>query len=493
MTSGTATVADLAVATGVQIATTPATWDTAVTSVVEAGEALDTVALDGAVVLISWQPARPNGPLPDLRSLLDPLIRKKPAAILVSPARPVNPPKQAVALAERAEICLLWNVGPDSAADVAAKLSRLVVSVQPPAPVEANLDTALLNILRSADDLDTLLVAIGDAVGASVRLSETMSGHVPGTMSGHVPGTVLLPLSGIAGTTPALEVSPRDTLGSSELAILDGVLAVVRLHVKLRDTHVDDAAVEIARNLKNILGEDLVHREASLRKSRRLALFPRHAVAVLAIEPFGVSVDMNGLHDLKTSLAPVASRFDPDAITIVNEGVLVVMIKATADLDALARALYRGVQVPLAVGAGDHVDDPRSYPGSFRQAVRAVAVGRRIGAINRVTRYRDLGVLGLLYQLPEHARRVFVDETLGSIADETPDGLDQRRILRVLRSTDCNIAESARELYIHPNTLRSRIARIEAVTGPFMNEPDRRLTIFTALSMFSLDSNVEGD
>ncbi|MCZ4553933.1 PucR family transcriptional regulator [Gordonia rubripertincta] len=480
MTSGTATVADLAVATGVQIATTPTTWDTEVSSVVDAGEASDQISLDGAVVVTAWQPARPNGPLPDLRALLDPLIRKKPAAILVSPARPVNPPRQAVALAERAGVCLLWNAGPDSAADVAAKLDRLVSKAQPPA--EVHTDSTLLDILRHADDLDALLTAIGDALRASVRLSDTPS-----------EAAVVLPLSGIPGTTPALEVSARDPLGSGALAMLDGLLAVIRLHVKLRDTQSDDASVEIARNLKNILGEDLVQREASLRKSRRLAVFPRHAVACLAIEPFGVSVDMNGLHDLKTSLAPVASRFDPEAITIVNEGVLVVMIRATADLDALARALYRGVQIPLAVGAGDQVDDPRSYPSSFRQAVRAVAVGRRIGAINRVTRYRDLGVLGLLYQLPEHARRNFVDETLGSIADETPDGLDQRRILRVLRSTDCNISESARELFIHPNTLRSRIARIEGVTGPFMNEPDRRLTIFTALSMFSLDSNVEGD
>ncbi|WP_307797321.1 PucR family transcriptional regulator [Williamsia soli] len=482
MTSGTATVADLAVATGVQIATTPTTWDTEVSSVLDAAEALHTISLDGAVVVTSWHPVRPNGPLPDLRSLLEPLIRRKPAAILVSPARPVNPPRQAVALAERADVCLLWNAGTDSAADVAAKLDRLVSSAQPSPPAEVQPESTLLGILGKADDLDALLAAIGDALGATVRLSDTPSG-----------AAVVLPLSGIPGTTPALEVSARDALGSGELAMLDGVLAVIRLHVRLRDAQSDDAAVEIARNLKNILGEDLVQREASLRKSRRLAVFPRHAVACLAIEPFGVSVDMNGLHDLKASLAPVALRFDPDAITIVNEGVLVVMIKATADLDALARALYRGVQVPLAVGAGDQVDDPRSYPSSFRQAVRAVAVGRRIGAINRVTRYRDLGVLGLLYQLPEHARRNFVDETLGSIADETPDGLDQRRILRVLRSTDCNIAESARELFIHPNTLRSRIARIEAITGPFMNEPDRRLTIFTALSMFSLDSNVEGD
>lgn len=485
MTSGTATVADLAVATGVQIATAPTTLDAVVTAVVDAGRAAEMVSLDRVLVVASWQPARPNGPLPDLPALLEPLIQKKPAAIFVTPSRPVNAPKQAVSLTERGGVCLLWNTDPDHAADIVAKLERLVAQAQT-TPPESDPQFAVLDVLQAADDLDELLAAMGRVLRATVRLSESPSGV-------QTESAVVMPLSGIPGTIPALDIVRPAALRADETAMIEALLGVLRLHMKLREAPSDDAAVEVARNLKNILGEDLVQREASLRKSRRLSVFPRHPVVCLATEPFGVSVDMNGLHDLKTALAPVASRFDPDAITIVNEGVVVVMIKATTDLDALARSLYRGVQIPLAVGASDQVDDPRSYPGAFRQAARAVAVGRRIGAINRVTRYRDLGVLGLLYQLPEHARRSFVSETLGAVADETPEGLDQRRILRVLRSTDCNVAESARELFVHPNTLRSRIARIEAVTGRFMNEPDRRLTIFTALSMFSLDSNVEGD
>ena len=44
-----------------------------------------------------------------------------------------------------------------------------------------------------------------------------------------------------------------------------------------------------------------------------------------------------------------------------------------------------------AVGASEEVDDPRSYPSSFRQAGRAVAVGRRVGAINRVGIEADIG------------------------------------------------------------------------------------------------------
>lgn len=485
MTSPGSTVADLALATGLQIATAPTTWDAVVTSVIDADRAEEMLSLDGALVLASWQPTRPNGPLPDLPSLLEPLIRKHPAAIVVTPSRQVNAPRQAVSRAEQARVCLIWNTDHAVATDLVGTLARLVAKTQTP-PAQSPARSAVLDVLHRADDLDEMLQAMGQALRATVRLSESHS-------SAATEHAEEFALSGITGTLPALEITRADPLRADEAAMVEGLLAVIRLHKKLRDSHVDDHALESARNLKNILSEDLTQREASLRRSRRLSLFPRHPVVFLVLEPFGVSVDISGLHDLCTALAPVASRFDPAAITIVNEGALVVVITSSTDLDTLARSLYRGVQVPLAVGVSDPVDDPRSYPEAFRQAARAVAVGCRVGAINRVTRYRDLGVLGLLYQLPEHARRNFVNETLGSVADETPDGLDQRRILQVLRSTDCNIAESARELFVHPNTLRSRIAKIETVTGKFMNEPDRRLTIFTALSMFSLDSNVEGD
>jgi hypothetical protein len=479
-------VADLAGATGVQIAAAPDGISVTITSVIDLPEARDRVALDETLVVIEWAPVRTSGPLPDLLPLLDPILVKNPTAVLVSPARPVNPPRQVVARAESARVCLLWNVGQVSHADLTTRIDRLLRQSTAVGPAVSSRSASVPDeILHVADDLDRLLKVTGRTLGADVRLA--------GVAGPSIPGVTMVQLSDGSVGGPVLEVRRDTALTPEERAFVEVLAPIFRMHAQLAETVVDDTAAEIARNLKNILGDDLVQRETSLRKSRRLSLFPRHPVVCLGIEPFGVSVDMNGLQQLKAAMTPVAARFDPDSITIVNAGTVVVMIRATIDFDGLARALYRSVQVPLAVGASDEVDDARSYPSSFRQAGRAVAVGRRVGAINRVTRYRDLGVLGLLYQLPEHARRSFVAETLGSVAGDTPESLDQRRVLRILRSTDCNIAESARELYVHPNTLRSRIARIEQITGPFMNEPERRLTIFTALAMFSLDNNVEGE
>ncbi|MGC0362137.1 hypothetical protein ABH922_000121 [Rhodococcus sp. 27YEA15] len=472
------TPTDIAMSTGGRLVTTVAT-ETLITAVLDENAAHVEAALTGILVVLEWRPPHPNGPLPDLVPILEQFLPKGPAAVFVSPSRSVNPPPKAVAAAERGNVSLIWNRSGGSPTEIEAQITELLTRSAVQVRHSHSVPDSMLAI---ADDLPRLLDAVTLALGGEARLSIAPTRP---TQSGHISFPLLENNSGNA----TLDIHREVSLSADERRLLTALAPVFRLHVALSDTTADDRTTERARNLKHILGEDLLQREVSLRKARRLSMFPRHPVVCLGIEPFGVRVDIEGLHELRIAMMPVAVRFDADAIVVVNAGTVVVMMKATTQLDSFVRALYRSVQVPLAVGVSEDVDDPRSYPSSFRQAERAVSVGRRVGAINRVTRYRDLGVLGLLYQLPEHARRSFVSETLGSVADSTPESLDQRRVLRALRATDCNVTESARSLFVHPNTLRSRISRIEQIVGSFMAEPEHRMTVFTALAMFSLDSS----
>jgi DNA-binding PucR family transcriptional regulator len=46
-----------------------------------------------------------------------------------------------------------------------------------------------------------------------------------------------------------------------------------------------------------------------------------------------------------------------------------------------------------------------------------------------------------------------------------------------------NAAFAARELYLHRNTLKNRLARIEEIIGPYLGDPGRCLSLSLALRL----------
>jgi PucR family transcriptional regulator, purine catabolism regulatory protein len=155
--------------------------------------------------------------------------------------------------------------------------------------------------------------------------------------------------------------------------------------------------------------------------------------------------------------------------------------EAGAALEAEATRRLPGV--PVAIGAGRAYPDPLDLHLSFTEARRALAVGRRGHGAWGVTLFGDLGVDRLLVGVADTEIDAYCTAMLGRLeAYDTARGTSLVTTLETYLASR-NAAKAARELFVHYNTLADRLDRIEELIGPYLDDPDRCLSLSLALRL----------
>ncbi|UAL28436.1 helix-turn-helix domain-containing protein [Nocardioides rotundus] len=161
------------------------------------------------------------------------------------------------------------------------------------------------------------------------------------------------------------------------------------------------------------------------------------------------------------------------------------------EVQALAKVVRGdggGGRRTFSTGVSRVVESPADVPRGYAEALRSLAVGRQLGGTNAFAHFDRLGVFRLLSLIPDSADLdAFVTETLGPLADPAAPGRQESlTTLRVLLDHNLNVAETARELFVHYNTLRYRIGRLENQVGPFTTDPQLRLELALALRVLQV-------
>lgn len=178
-----------------------------------------------------------------------------------------------------------------------------------------------------------------------------------------------------------------------------------------------------------------------------------------------------------------------------REVVAVLGLPAEGEVEQQVRELVRevsgdggGGRVPFSTGVSRTVPEAGGLPAGYEQARVAMRVGRRMHGTGAFALIDGLGVFRLLSLIEDGGKlQAFADETLGPLAGQDDDELvDLRRTLEVLLDTNLNVAQAARILHFHYNTLRYRIAKLERMLGPFSTDPQLRLSLHLALQVLTM-------
>lgn len=193
---------------------------------------------------------------------------------------------------------------------------------------------------------------------------------------------------------------------------------------------------------------------------------------------------------LNTIAAAARATLGPDAIVWTRSATIAALVAPTTEEPAERRRIAERLRHELdqrlrsatvSIGVGRRVDTPEGLHRSFVEASRAVDVGRWAKGRHVTEVFDQLGLERLLATTPTDDLAEFVQGAIGPlVAHDRANNTNLVDTLAVWLETR-NMAEAARRVHVHYNTLKNRLERVEAIIGPVLMDAARVLECEVAI------------
>ncbi|HAE44397.1 MAG TPA: CdaR family transcriptional regulator [Lachnospiraceae bacterium] len=278
--------------------------------------------------------------------------------------------------------------------------------------------------------------------------------------------------------------------GEEEKALFIGKIALSQLRelmIAYRD-HFSQSAFMKNLLLGNLLLVDIYKR------ARNLQIVPE-ARRVVYIAKADFENMAAAMERLRKAFAGNRRYF----VTTVDEKNIVLIQELTADeeqshvmntaakiCDTLETAGIRGSKVAY----GLIVPELQQLPVSYRQAKLSLEIGSLFYRGKRIHSYDKLGIGHLLYQVPPEVCRKYLNDVF---LLQKPDELDRELVMTANAFFDNNlsIAETARQLFVHRNTLIYRLDKLAKNSGLDIRSFEDALTFKIGLMVYDYLTSVE--
>ena len=182
-----------------------------------------------------------------------------------------------------------------------------------------------------------------------------------------------------------------------------------------------------------------------------------------------------------------------DYITAVDES-NVILIKALAagesyevmehTANTIVDMMNMEAMMNVRVSYGTIVEELKDVSKSYKEAKMALDVGKIFYAEKETLSYGRLGIGRLIYQIPMSLCEMFIREVFG---EEIPDVFSEENMITIQKffENNLNISETARQLFVHRNTLLYRLERLEKIIGLDIRKFEDAMTFKIAMMVLS--------
>ena len=164
----------------------------------------------------------------------------------------------------------------------------------------------------------------------------------------------------------------------------------------------------------------------------------------------------------------------------VNEFQLAMLYPAHTMIDTLSMEALTHVQIAYS----DLIPDLHALPSAYKQTALALRVGKLFYSEQSVFPFNKLGLGRLIHELPEKLCEDFLFEIFGDITSEHLDK-DTLAAIDKFFQNNLNIAETARQVHMHRNTLIYRLEQVEKRTGLDLRQFEDAMTFKIAIMILN--------
>lgn len=207
--------------------------------------------------------------------------------------------------------------------------------------------------------------------------------------------------------------------------------------------------------------------------------------------------DSGAMEMLKSLFSPQSG----DVVTAVDERSIILIKQldqhdSYEDVEATAHTIVdmmnTEAMLKVQVAFGTIINELKDVSKSYKEGKMALDVGKIFYADKAVVGYNTLGIGRLIYQLPINLCKMFIEEIFG---ENIPQELDEETLTTVntFLENNLNVSETARQLYVHRNTLLYRLEKLEKATNLDIRVFDDALTLKIALMVVNYMNWLDGE
>jgi len=176
----------------------------------------------------------------------------------------------------------------------------------------------------------------------------------------------------------------------------------------------------------------------------------------------------------------IISQKDDGEIAGYYEG-----IEGVASAIALDVARMHGYSITTGVG---EIKDLKRLSESFKEAKRAVQLGRKVCGKSGVAFYRSLGAYILIEQAckSEYTQEFFGRYIEPLLKYDRKNGTEFMKTLSAIMECDWNLKVASQQMYIHYNTMKYRFERIAAICGVDLARSEERFNMSLAFKVMEI-------